>query len=122
MSNQVSPTQRVPAELPAPLQRHATDVLLWTVALLLFVAGDLATTWLGLRAGAVESHPILDHLVHTHGLPAMLALKAIVVVPTVALSRLYIQPVRYGFPLALIAVGAATTTWNAWVLGQVMVV
>jgi len=90
---------------------------LWLLALGFFVGGDLVTTGLGLRLGAVESNPVPRLLFNTGGIAAFFAVK-LALVSGGTLAYHFIVPTgwRVGIPLGLITVGVIATTWDAVLL------
>lgn len=94
---------------------------LWGAAILFFVLGDLLTTGVGLQFDPVhEIGPIPALVLETYGFEMLIALK----VATIGLCylgwRWIPPPANLGIPLALAAVGALATLWNALVIGVVV--
>lgn len=90
---------------------------LWVLTVVLFLAGDLATSALGIAAGGVvEAGPLGAPLVRRYGLAGMVALKLVVVGLSYLTWRRVPDPERVGIPLGLLFVGALVTAWNAFVL------
>jgi len=90
---------------------------LWIVGIAIYVVGDTLTTSLGVNAGAVESNPVVAHLLQSVGILGVLALK-LAVVTVAALGYQYIvsREARIGIPLGLIAVGTIITASNLLVI------
>jgi hypothetical protein len=89
----------------------------WIVAGLLFIGGDLLTTFVGIHlAGAQEAHPVGRVLLHEH--PSLIVLaKAVVYSVAAVFARHFTVPrFRIWFPVALSAVGALLTAWNLYVI------
>lgn len=95
------------------------DRSLWTAAVALWVVGDLATTWLGLRLGAVERHPAAAQAIEAGGpavlLPMQLAALALFVAAYVSLGSVGVRE-RVGIPIGLALLGAAIVANNAAVI------
>jgi len=93
------------------------DTLAWILAGVLFIGGDLATTFIGIHfAGAQEAHPIGQALLHEH--PSLIVLAKVVVYSVAAVFARHFTPPRFRiwFPVALSAVGALLTTWNLYII------
>lgn len=89
----------------------------WGIALLTFVAGDIATTVAGLHMGAVEANPAGAWLITELGvLPAMLITKSFVVGVTFAFFSHSGHSSRIALPASLGALGLLIVARNAWVL------
>lgn len=99
------------------------DLAVWTLAVLLFVVGDWATTRYGLsRAGLVERNPLARRAIARFGVTAsLLLLKSAALVVAVS-GYLYAAgdastaAYRLLFPLVVLLVGLVTTLYNLWVL------
>jgi len=98
-----------------------SETAAWLMALVLFVGGDMATTALGLRLGAVESNPVALLGITELGLwPAMLSAKAVVVGWTVGCWHYSPDRYRIIFPIVLMLLGLGIVTWNTWVILKVL--
>jgi len=94
---------------------------LWTLALLLFVAGDTLTTAYGLSVGLVESNPAPAHIIEAYGHWGMVAVKALFVsVVGVAYMRIRPRTAAVGIPLGLISVGGIVTAYNALLIAHAL--
>lgn len=90
---------------------------LWTVALLGYGVGDLATTLIGLATGrGAEAGPVAAELVAEFGLLALVALKLSSLATFYLTWRLVAWPFRVAVPLAVAGVGLVVTVWNVVVL------
>lgn len=96
--------------------------LLWAAAVALYAVGDLATTWVGLRLGAVEQHPAAAHAIADAGLwillPWKLAGLSLFAIAYAALARRGVRS-RVGIPLGLVGMGAALVANNVRVLAAI---
>lgn len=89
---------------------------LWAAALATFVAGDAATTHVGVALGASEAHPLSDVVLSLGGTPAMLLVKLAAVAGLYCLYRASPRDWRVGVPLGLALLGSAVVGWNAAVV------
>jgi len=100
--------------------RVGTLAALWCAALVLFVAGDAATTVVGLRLGAVEQHPVGRSVVRRFGTAGILSAKAAVVALCGSASACAAAAGRpaaaAAAPAVLAVIGAFATTVNALVM------
>jgi hypothetical protein len=93
------------------------DTLAWVIAGLLFIGGDLATTFIGIRfAGAQEVHPVGQALLHEH--PSLIVLAKVAVFGVAAVFARHFTPPRFRiwFPTALACIGGLLTAWNLYVI------
>ena len=95
-----------------------TRATVWAGALLLFVAGDVLTTTVGLvYLGAVEAHPGSAWALEQYGLGAMLLSKAVMVLVAVGLARCCEDDlVALGPAIGLLLAGVGIVAWNLAVL------
>lgn len=90
---------------------------LWTVVLLGYGAGDLATTLVGLRTGrATEAGPVAAAVVAEFGLLSLVVLKLVTLGTFYLAWRLLAWPTRAAIPIAVAGVGVFVTVWNVAVL------
>lgn len=88
--------------------------LLWLLAILLYVCGDVLTTALGMWYTPLqEASPLPRYLLAEFGVGAVAGLKMGVFGLFAVLWRVLPQPVSAGVPLGLALVGYAITLWNA---------
>lgn len=93
------------------LDSHAR--LVWAVALLSYVGGDLVTTAVGLRyTPLAESGPLAAVLLAEAGFGGLLALKAWFVALMVILWASVPRPLSVSIPVGLALTGSAITLWN----------
>ncbi len=91
--------------------------LLWVAAVVLYGAGDTATTVLGLQSvGVAEAGPVAGPLVASSGVWGLLFLKVAFFLACGGVWAVVRSDGRVAIPLALSVVGAAVTAWNAAVL------
>jgi len=93
------------------------DTFAWLLAALLFIGGDLATTFIGIHfAGAQEVHPVGQVVLAQS--PLLIVLAKVVVYSVAAVFARHFTPPRFRiwFPVALSAVGALLTTWNLYII------
>jgi hypothetical protein len=108
---------RAAADRPRRTTDDARHRNWWIVAVVLFGAGDLALTLLGLLSGwAVEAHPVAGRLVADHGAWALVPTKVAVIGAFYGLYRVTPREFRIGVPLGLSLLGAAVVGWNLYVL------
>lgn len=88
-------------------------ITIWLLAFALFIAGDIATTLLGLELGAVEANPLVTQRPTATN---MLAAKALVVAVTAFGSQLLVKPYRHAPPASLAVLGALIVTWNTYIM------
>jgi len=93
------------------------DTLAWLIAGLLFIGGDLATTFVGIHlAGAQEAHPV-GQVVLAQSPSLIVLAKAFVYGVAVVFARHFTPPrFRIWFPTALACIGALLTTWNLYII------
>lgn len=99
------------------------DITVWTLAVLLFVVGDWATTRYGLtRGGLVERNPLARRAIDRLGITASLLLLKSTALAVAAAGYLYAtgdsstRAYRLLFPAVVSVVGLVTTLYNLWVL------
>jgi len=91
--------------------------LWWYGAVVFFVVGDLATTFVGLRLQTVvEASPVATWLINGYGLGLIVPVKLGVVSGLYYLSRAVPHPHSIGVPLGLCALGFVVTVWNGAVI------
>ncbi|MFC6720885.1 hypothetical protein ACFQGT_00365 [Natrialbaceae archaeon GCM10025810] len=95
--------------------RPTPTVGTWTLAILTFGIGDLATTLYFLSSGQlVESHPIAASILESTGLWILVPWKAAAIAVFYALYRLAPRQYRIGVPVGLTLIGTMITTWNLY--------
>lgn len=102
----------VPDALPLPDRRA-----LVVAAVLLYGVGDVATTAVGLAVpGIVEANPTARPVLVAHGVPGLIAFKAVVMGCFFAVASALPARHRVAVPLGLVLVGAAVTAWNLLII------
>jgi hypothetical protein len=93
------------------------DRSLWAMGAGLYGPGDLATTWAGLRVGAVERHPAAAQAIADSGpwilVPWTLGALALFAGAYLALDG---RPERRGIPIGLAVIGAVLVANNLAVI------
>jgi hypothetical protein len=90
---------------------------LWTIALLGFGLGDVATTLVGLSAGhLIEVGPFVAPMINQFGIFALLGLKILSFVVAGLLWWVTPRPHAVGVPLGLATLGVLVTGWNSYLL------
>jgi uncharacterized membrane protein len=99
------------------------DIVVWSLAVLLFVVGDWATTRYGLaRGGLVERNPLARRAIDRFGVTASLLVLKTAALAVAVSGYLYAAgdastaSYRLLFPLVVFLVGLVTTLYNLWVL------
>jgi len=93
------------------------DTFAWLLAALLFIGGDLATTFIGIHmAGAQEAHPIGQVVLAQSPLLIVFAKAFVFGVAAVFAFRFTVPRFRIWFPTALACIGALLTAWNLSVI------
>jgi hypothetical protein len=89
----------------------------WYGAVVLFVVGDLLTTFVGLQLPTVvEASPVATWLINGYGLELIFPVKLGVFVGLYGFSRIVPRPHSIGVPLGLCALGFVLTVWNGAVI------
>lgn len=95
--------------------------VLWPLAILTYVVGDLATTFAGLRYTPLdEAGPIPELVLSALGFHALVALKLAFVAALGVLWVAVPEPYDIGIPLGLAIVGSGATLWNVVLIGIVV--
>lgn len=99
------------------------DILLWTLAVALFVGGDWLTTRAGLaKAGVRETNPIARAVIARLGVHAGLVLLKTVALAVGFGGYLYARAGNWPhpelFPLVFLLAGLLVTLSNLWVLAR----
>ena len=93
------------------------DTLAWVIAGLLFIGGDLATTFVGIHlAGAHEAHPVGQVVLAEHPSLIVLAKAFVYGVAAVFAFHFTVPRFRIWFPTALACIGGLLTGWNLYVI------
>jgi len=93
------------------------DTLAWVLAGLLFIGGDLATTFIGIYlAGAHEAHPVGQIVLAQSPSLIVLAKAFVYGVAAIFAFHFTVPRFRVWFPTALACIGALLTTWNLYVI------
>jgi uncharacterized membrane protein YhaH (DUF805 family) len=93
------------------LAPRGVEVGLWGVLLAVAVL-DVATTYHGLSVGLQEGNPVARQLLATHGMLALVGLKALVLGVAVAFRRLLDAAHRWIIPLAALLPWTTATAIN----------
>jgi len=89
----------------------------WILAGLLFIGGDLATTFIGIHfAGAHEAHPVGQVVLAQSPLLIVLAKAFVFGVAAIFAFRYTVPRFRIWFPTALACVGGLLTAWNLYII------
>ena len=91
--------------------------ILWSIAVLLYGAGDTSTTLWGFSTeGADEIGPLVGPLVDLYGISGLFIAKIVSLFVFVLIWYLLWKSTRVAVPLALIVVGGVVTVWNLYVV------
>lgn len=95
---------------------------LWLLAFCFFGIGDSVTTVVGLSVpGVVEAGPVVQVLLGSFGVFAIVPIKLVTFSILYLLWQLVPRPFAIGVPLGLTVLGVGLTAWNVFVLVSVMV-
>jgi len=90
---------------------------LWVYALLMYVVGDLVTTFVGLQyTPLTEIGPLPAALLSEFGFGSLVVTKLVFVGLFALLWRVAPRPASVGVPLALVIVGTGITVWNLFLI------
>lgn len=91
---------------------------IWSLALLTFGVGDVATTWYGLQTpGVMESNAVPALFIQQYGILGMIAMKlTFITVMYIWYLSLSDRTAGIGIPSGLAVVGTLVTVWNLSVI------
>lgn len=96
--------------------------VLWTVAAICFIGGDVVTTFVGMSQGGIsEANPLVWQVLTEYGPGPFVGLKVAIMGFGYVIWTTISEWVRDTIPLALALNGLGLTLWNLCVLASVLV-